>query len=88
MTLQIDDAFIRKWHPKYDETEDDEADYKDIVLLVSDEVNHTEQYLRKAAKIYTDGKRKGQSTTLVGIDTKNCMHLLSNMSFRSRLKES
>jgi hypothetical protein len=28
MTLQIDDAFIREWHPKYDLTEDDEPEYQ------------------------------------------------------------
>jgi hypothetical protein len=38
MTFGIDDAFIRKWHPKYDEIEDDEADYKNIILLVSNEI--------------------------------------------------
>ncbi len=32
MTLQIDDAFIRKWNPKYDElTGDDFKDYERLV---------------------------------------------------------
>ncbi|MGH9599115.1 MAG: hypothetical protein ACRD27_04590 [Terracidiphilus sp.] len=34
MPLQIDDAFIGKWHPKYDEIEGDECEYKELVELV------------------------------------------------------
>jgi hypothetical protein len=35
MTLQIDDAFIREWHPRYDDTEKDEGDYKKLVSTVA-----------------------------------------------------
>lgn len=30
----IDNAFIREWHPKYDETENDEAEYQRLVAIV------------------------------------------------------
>lgn len=35
---QIDDAFIRKWHPKYDETEGDDPDYSKLVREVAREI--------------------------------------------------
>jgi hypothetical protein len=38
MTFQIDDAFIAKWHPKYDETENDESEYQKLVAQVSEEM--------------------------------------------------
>lgn len=38
-TIEIDDSFIEKWHPKYDEIEDDEEDYKTIITKVSNELS-------------------------------------------------
>ena len=38
MTLQIDDAFIGKWHPRYDRTENDETCYQKLVDLVAGEM--------------------------------------------------
>lgn len=35
MTIQIDDAFIREWHPRYDLTEDDEEEYERLVATVA-----------------------------------------------------
>ncbi len=37
MTLQIDDAFIREWHPRY--AEEDEDDYGTLVATVAKEMN-------------------------------------------------
>jgi hypothetical protein len=37
MTLQIDDAFIREWHPKYREGDEDE--YERLVATVAREMN-------------------------------------------------
>jgi hypothetical protein len=37
MALQIDDAFIREWHPKYAEA--DEGDYEILVAAVAREMN-------------------------------------------------
>lgn len=34
----IDDSFIKKWDPRYDETEDDEEDYKRILLSVAKDI--------------------------------------------------
>ena len=34
MTLQIDDAFIRKWDPKYGETKKDEPEYQRLTQVV------------------------------------------------------
>ena len=34
----IDDSFISKWHPRYDETEDDEKEYGRILLAVADDI--------------------------------------------------
>jgi hypothetical protein len=39
MTLQIDDAFISKWHPQYDLTEDDEEEYETLKTTVAREMN-------------------------------------------------
>jgi hypothetical protein len=38
VTLIIDCAFIREWHPKYDRIEDDEADYRPLVDIVAQEM--------------------------------------------------
>jgi hypothetical protein len=38
MTFRIDDAFISKWHPKYDETENDEQKYQDLVDQVAQDL--------------------------------------------------
>jgi hypothetical protein len=39
MTLLIDDAFISKWHPKYDELEPgDEKKYDALVHTVDEEM--------------------------------------------------
>jgi hypothetical protein len=38
MTFQIDDAFIRKWHPKYDETENDEVQYQNLIAQVAQDM--------------------------------------------------
>jgi len=35
MTIQIDDVFIREWHPRYDLTEDDEEEYERLVATVA-----------------------------------------------------
>jgi hypothetical protein len=35
MTLLIDDTFIEKWHPRYDLTESDEPEYRDLVGRVA-----------------------------------------------------
>lgn len=35
MSPQINDAFISEWHPKYDEIEDDDCEYRKLVKLVS-----------------------------------------------------
>jgi thermostable 8-oxoguanine DNA glycosylase len=38
--IEIDDAFIEKWHPKYDEFGDDvEEDYKTIIAKISNELS-------------------------------------------------
>jgi hypothetical protein len=34
-TVVIDDSFISEWHPKYDSTENDEADYRRLVAAVA-----------------------------------------------------
>lgn len=34
----IDDSFIIKWHPLYEETEDDEEEYRQIVASVKEEI--------------------------------------------------
>lgn len=41
MTIQFDDAFIREWHPKYDDVDvgGDEKDYKKLIARVKDEIN-------------------------------------------------
>jgi len=39
MILQIDDAFIKKWDPRYDEIEDDEDEYQALVKTVAREMN-------------------------------------------------
>jgi hypothetical protein len=39
MKLQIDDAFIGKWHPKYHETETDEPEYQRLVAEVTGEMH-------------------------------------------------
>jgi thermostable 8-oxoguanine DNA glycosylase len=36
--INIDDAFIEKWHPKYDKLEGDDEDYKTIIAKVSNEL--------------------------------------------------
>jgi hypothetical protein len=36
--IQIDDAFIREWHPKYDLTENDEPDYNRLVAATAREI--------------------------------------------------
>ena len=38
MTPQIDDAFIRTWHPRYDLTENDEPEYRRLVNQVADDI--------------------------------------------------
>ncbi|MBU4245939.1 MAG: hypothetical protein KKE71_02760, partial [Nanoarchaeota archaeon] len=40
--LVIDDSFISKWHPKYDESEDDEKEYCDLVAKVSEELSKSD----------------------------------------------
>lgn len=35
--LSIDDTFIEKWHPRYDEIEDDEEKYRMTIIKVSNE---------------------------------------------------
>ena len=35
MTLQIDDAFIREWHPQYEKTEGDDPKYQELVDQVA-----------------------------------------------------
>lgn len=35
MSLQIDDAFIAYWHPRYDEIADDEPEYQRLCGIVS-----------------------------------------------------
>lgn len=42
MTVQIDDAFIRTWDPRYDETERDEDEYKEYVDRVDKEMRSSE----------------------------------------------
>ncbi|HAF07113.1 MAG: hypothetical protein QME48_07130 [bacterium] len=37
--IEIDDAFIEKWHPEYDKCEVDEEDYKTIIAKVSNELS-------------------------------------------------
>jgi len=39
LVIKIDDAFIEKWHPKYDKLEGDEEDYKTIIAKVSNELS-------------------------------------------------
>lgn len=39
--LAIDENFIRMWHPRYDETEDDEEDYRRILAKVTEELQRT-----------------------------------------------
>jgi hypothetical protein len=39
MTLEIDDAFIKEWEPRYDLTEDDEPNYQKLLCLVAQEMN-------------------------------------------------
>jgi hypothetical protein len=41
MTLRIDDAFIRSWHPKYDQIQTDEAEYNNLVKIVQREIRVT-----------------------------------------------
>jgi hypothetical protein len=36
--LKIDRRFVSKWHPRYDETESDEAEYKALVALTSSDL--------------------------------------------------
>lgn len=35
---RIDDQFIQAWHPRYDETENDESEYKRLLEIASDEM--------------------------------------------------
>lgn len=35
----IDDAFIGKWHPKYDVTENDEGEYQNLIAEVAGDLN-------------------------------------------------
>ena len=37
--IKIDDAFIEKWHPKYDQFEDDEKGYNTIIAKISNELS-------------------------------------------------
>ncbi len=37
--VRINDAFIEKWHPKYDKIEDDEPEYQAILEVVAKEVS-------------------------------------------------
>ena len=37
--IKINDAFIEKWQPKYDEFEDDDKDYKIIIAKISNELS-------------------------------------------------
>jgi hypothetical protein len=37
MTFAIDDAFIREWHPRYDDTEKDEPEYQRLKTIVGQE---------------------------------------------------
>ncbi len=37
--IVIDDSFISKWHPKYDELENDEKEYCDLIVKVSEELS-------------------------------------------------
>lgn len=37
----IDDSFIIKWHPRYEETEDDEEEYRQIVASAKEEIRRT-----------------------------------------------
>jgi hypothetical protein len=39
MTFQIDDTFISKWHPKYDDTENDEEEYGRLVAQVAEDMH-------------------------------------------------
>ena len=36
--LQIDQKFVRTWHPRYDETESDEPEYQALITLTSTEI--------------------------------------------------
>lgn len=40
--LVIDDTFIEKWHPKYDETDHDEFAYQEILKRVGQDINATQ----------------------------------------------
>ena len=37
--FKIDSTFISTWHPKYDESESDEAEYKNLVAQIRNEIN-------------------------------------------------
>ncbi len=39
MPNRVDDQFIQAWHPRYDETEDDESEYKRLLNRVSLEMS-------------------------------------------------
>jgi len=42
MIIRIDDKFIEKWHPKYDEIENDEKEYQNILKLVSNNIKNAD----------------------------------------------
>lgn len=46
--LQIDDAFIATWHPKYEETEKDEEEYKRLVDQAGKDVRLTNTLSRES----------------------------------------
>jgi hypothetical protein len=48
MTIRIDDAFVSKWDPKYDETEGDDSEYRRLTEVVHRDVKSRGTISREA----------------------------------------
>ena len=46
MPNRIDDQFIQAWHPRYDETEDDEPEYRRLLNKASLEIRTDRSFVK------------------------------------------
>lgn len=59
----IDDAFIERWHPKYEDTEHDEGEYQEMLPIVAQELKDCGTLTRETFRRIT----KWKSSRLLGI---------------------
>src|ERR1700730_1075243 len=77
MTLQIDDAFIRKWHPKYDCMENDETDYQNLVAQVAGDFRSCGTILKETLLDIWDWKGAKRVIRHVSIENYNTRYAVA-----------